>query len=202
MSKSDYLVVLKESDTDDSHEFLLNGGPIDHPETAIPAFLALGHAAAAWGRLEQHIDAVLLQINKEQHSDEILALYDPNHPRPFTDKIRLLKAYFNKHPALAEFKERIRSFASAATCLSKERNEYIHGIVEGYDENSQTIILHGIKPKFDRTNSYLFSITLSAIPLNTMKGFADIVNRVNDQLETISRVLFSTDAIARLRKRE
>jgi hypothetical protein len=202
MAESDYLVVLKESDTNDSHEFLLNGGPINHPETAIPAFLALGHAAAAWGRLEQHIDAILLQVNKEQHSNEILALYDPNHPRPFTDKIRLLKTYFNKHPALAEFKERIRSFASAATSLSQERNEYIHGIVEGYDEKSQTIILHAIKPKFDRTNSYLFSITLSAIPLNTVKGFADIVNRANDELESISRVLFSTNAIARLRKRE
>jgi hypothetical protein len=204
MAESDYLVVLLGGGKDslDVHHFLLNGGPINQPNTAAPAFLALGLAAAAWGRLEQHIDAILLQVNKEQHSDEILALYDPNHPKPFTDKIRLLKTYFNEHPALAELKERIRSFASAARSLSKERNDYIHGIFERYDEQSRTVYLHAIRPKFDRQNPYLFTITLSEVPLETLKGFADIVNRANDELEGISRALFNEGAIERLRKRE
>jgi hypothetical protein len=203
MAETDYLVALLQSEdgTHVVHHFLLNGGPINHPKSAAPAFLALGHAAAAWGRLEQHIDAILLQVNKEQHSDEILALYDPNHPRPFTDKIRLLKAYFNKHPALAELKETISSFAAAVLSLSKERNEYIHGIFERYDEQSRTIYLHGIRPKFDRQNPYLFTIAFSKVPLEALEGFADIVNRANDELETISRALFTPDAIERLRKR-
>jgi hypothetical protein len=204
MAESDYLVVLMEGEQGDlhTHEFLLNGGPINHPETAIPAFLALGHAAAAWGRLEQHIDAILLQVNKEQHSNEILALFDPNHPRPFTDKIKLLKKYFNRHPALTEFKEKIRSFANTAKTLAQERNEYIHGIFERYDPQSKTIFLHGIRPKFDPKNPYLFGIALSGVPLEVLVGFAVIVNKANDELEIISRALFTQAAIERLQKRE
>jgi len=102
----DYFVNL--TDGKQHHEFRFNGGPISHSSNASPVFLALGHAAAAWSRFEQHIDSILLQVNKEQHSNEILSLYDPNHPRPFKDKIRLLKRYFNKHPALKDYRNKIR----------------------------------------------------------------------------------------------
>lgn len=198
MTKSDYRVVL--TDGQQTHEFALNGGPINNPTEATEALLALGHAAAAWGRLEQHIDAVLMQVNKEQHSNEILDLYDPEHPRPFTDKLRLLKDYFNKHPGLASFTEKIRSFAIVAKSLSLERNEYVHGILEGYDPASQTIIIKSIRPKRDPNNPYLFKITVSGVPLATLQGFTDIVNKTNDELETISRQLFTQSAIEQLRK--
>jgi hypothetical protein len=194
----DYLVIL--TDGAQRHEFTLNGGPINRAERVEAIFFALGHGAAAWARMEQHIDAVLMQVNKEQHSNDILALFDPDHPRPFTDKLRLLKRYFNKHPALRKHKEAIRSFAKTALILAEERNTYLHGILEYYDEQAKVITIKSIKPKHDPKNPYVFTIATSAVPLETLQGFAKIVNRANDALEEVSRALFTQDAVAKLRK--
>jgi hypothetical protein len=193
----DYLVFLREGKHQD--EFLLNGGPISDPSKASAVFLALGHAAAAWSRLEQHIDTILLQVNKEQHSNEILSLYNPDHPRPFSDKIRLLKRYFNKHPALKEHKQKIRDFASAAKKMALERNEYIHSVIQDYDEKTQIVSLLSIQPKYDPDNPYLFRIVRYKPPLKTIQSFADFVNRANNSLEKISRQLFTENAVAQLR---
>src|SRR5262249_8247617 len=139
--------------------------------------------------------------NKEQHSSEILDLYDPNHPRPFTDKIRLLKRYFNKHPALEEHTEEIRTFARAALILAQERNTYLHGIFEFYNEPKKTVTLKSIRPAHDPQNPYIFKIETSAVPLDILKSFADMIGLANDKLEQVSRALFTPDAVSRLRKR-
>jgi hypothetical protein len=196
----DYLVIL--SDGKQRNEFLLNGGPINNPTSAPAVFLALGHATAAWSRLEQHIDSLLLQVNKKQHSSEILALYDPHHPNPFIDKIRLLKRYFNKHPALKDYKEKISAFASAAMKMAKERNTYIHSVIQEYDAQKQTIVLLSIRPLYNQKNPYLFKITRFNPPISALQSFAVFINRVNNYLEEISRQLFTENAVAKLRTRE
>jgi hypothetical protein len=194
----DYVVNL--TDGKQRHEFRFNGGPISHPAKASEVFVALGRATAAWSRFEQHLDSILLQVNKEQHSNEILSLYDPNHPRPFTDKIRLLKRYFNKHPALKDHKDKIQSLMSAAKKMALERNDYIHGVIQGYDEKTQTVVLLSIQPIYDADDPYLFRITRFNPPLSALQSFADFINRVNNSLEEISRQLFTQDAVAKLRK--
>lgn len=194
----EYLAIL--SDGKQRHEFRLNGGPINNPDGAQAVFLALGLGAASWARLEQHIDAVLMQVNKEQHSTEILSLFNPDHPLPFTDKIRLLKRYFNKHPALKEHTEAIRSFAKVAKILGQERNIYLHGILERYDSETKTIFIRSVKPLHDPKNPYAFGIAAYSVPLETLQSFAEFANKANDHLEEISRALFTPDAVARLRK--
>jgi hypothetical protein len=187
----DYIVNL--TDGKQVHEFRFNGGLVSHPTNASEVFVALGHAAAAWARFEQHLDSILLQVNKEQHSNEILSLYDPNHPRPFTDKIRLLTRYFNKHPALKEHKEKIRALISAAKKMALERNDYIHSVIQGYDAKTQTVALLAIQPIRDSNNPYLFKITRFSPPLSSLQSFADFMNRVNSSLEEISReLIYST----------
>jgi hypothetical protein len=196
----DYLVIL--SDGKQSHEFLLNGGPINNPSIAPAVFLALGHAAAAWARLEQHIDSILLQVNKQQHSTEILSLYDPRHPNPFTDKIRLLKKYFNKHPALKNYKDKIRAFAKVAKQMAAERNTFVHSVIQGYNQKTKRLDLVSIGPLYDPKNPYLFKITRYNPPLSHVQGFATFINRANNYLEEITRQLFTADAVAKLRKPE
>jgi hypothetical protein len=107
-------------------------------------FLALGLAAAAWARLEKHINSILIQVNKRQHSNEITALYDPNYPTKFSDKIRLLKKYFNQHPALKDFREKITNFASDAKKLSIDRNIYLHSVIQSYDKDAKILELLSI----------------------------------------------------------
>src|SRR5215469_7794592 len=86
------------------HEIRFGGGPLEDAATAQPLLFALGRLAATWGRLEQQIDTIILQINKRHHSSEVRALFDPEHPVSFRKKIQLLKKYFNQHPALASHK--------------------------------------------------------------------------------------------------
>jgi|GEM_PF-4580047 len=195
----DYLVLLNEGGQ--TYEFLLNGGPINNPATAAEFFLTLGYISAAWARLEQHIDSILLQVNKQQHSSEIVSLYDPNHPRPFTDKIRLLKRYFNQHPALKQHKSKIREFAAAVKKMATDRNIYLHSVLQGYDNKTKIVTLRSIQPVHNPENPYLFRIGKFAPPLRVMREFAEFVNRANTHLEEISRELFTHEAVARLREK-
>ena len=90
------------------HRFDFEGGPIDNFETAREAFEVLGHAAMAWARLESHVDAVLIHVNKAVHSTE---LYNPEHPIGFANKLKLLKRWFNQHPFLKSLAGEIREAA-------------------------------------------------------------------------------------------
>jgi hypothetical protein len=117
--------------------FNFAGGPIDDIGEAEIAFAALGVAAMAWARLETHIEAVLVQVNKRRFSQE---LHDPEHPVFFSRKLRLLKTWFNKHKALAKFRPKIKPVAERAKALSAVRNELLHALFESYDPDGQKIV--------------------------------------------------------------
>lgn len=68
---------------------------VDSPDVPRSVYAAVGKAAMAWARLEQHLDAVLLQVNKKRFSESLYR----EHPGTFIGKVRLLKDWFNKHPA-------------------------------------------------------------------------------------------------------
>jgi hypothetical protein len=167
------------------------------PNQNVAIFAAIGLAAASWARMEQHIDAIIIQINKESHSTIEIDLYDENHPKPFTDKIDLLKSYFNKHPALAEDAEYIRDFATGLLRLAVERNEMIHGVLEAYDAVNGTYTLNGIRYR-KKTKDFLNRRQVS--PVGRIKSFAKMVNIAHYGLCEISKKLFTFDAIERLRK--
>jgi hypothetical protein len=87
-------------DDNDIHKIRFTGGPLDSPEemkAAAELWRAIGLAACAWARLEQHLDAVLIHVNQPKHSEK---LHDPDRPIGFKRKIKLLKRWFNQHPVL------------------------------------------------------------------------------------------------------
>jgi hypothetical protein len=176
--------------------FLFDGGPISNPKTAHDVFIALGIGTAAWARLEQHVDAVIIQINKTQHSHEKLDLYDPEHPRPFTDKIRLLKRYFKKHPALQNHKKEIDQLLRGLPALAETRNIFAHGNLEKFDPKTEVARFRIIRTKKDD----VIEIQAFTPPLSELMGFADLVSQANKLLRTISAEVFTADAIRRLRR--
>jgi hypothetical protein len=191
----DYVIGL-QLDEGGVHEFQFIGGPIEDPERYKRLFVAIGHAAMSWARMEQHIDAILVQINKAQHSGETLDLYDPDHPKPFSDKIRMLKDYFNKHPALRPHTEAVRDFATGLMTLSTERNELLHGVLADYAIDTLTIRLDRIQYR-RKTDDFLFRT--HAYPLGRLQAFTHLVNLAHYGLCEISKELFTTDALERLR---
>src|SRR4051812_38190415 len=85
---------------DDIYRLSVADTPLDDPAKmagAAELFRAIGLAASSWSRLETHLDMVLIFLNQPQHSNEI---HDRDHPIGFKRKIKLLKRWFNQHPAL------------------------------------------------------------------------------------------------------
>jgi hypothetical protein len=184
-------------EVDRTHKFRFIGGPIENPQANINVFFIIGQAAASWARMEQHIDAILMQINKEKHSDEFLDLYNPYHPGTFDKKLKMLRSYFNKHPALSEYTETVIDCADGLKKLSEDRNSLLHWVLEDYDETAQTITITGTKyrPKTDDfQNLHVTS------PAARYVQFARLVNLAHYTLCEVSKTLFTADAVAQLQR--
>ena len=192
----DYQVGL-QLDDGGVHKYLFIGGPIERPHDSVELFAKLGLAAATWARMEQHIDAMLVQINKAHHSDETLKLFDEDHPRPFVAKIDLLKSYFNKHPGLSKYTDTVRDLASGLLKLATERNEAMHGILEAFDRCKQTYTLNGIRYR-GKTNDFLNRHQVN--PLGKIDAFISLTNTAHYALCDISKELFTSEAVERLRR--
>ena len=177
-------------------EFLFDGGPIGDPQPAEVAFLALGLITASWARLEQHLDAVIIQINKTHHSNEQLRLYDPAHPRPFNDKIRLTKRYFSNHPALQKHKEVIGELIKMLSQLASERNVFLHSNLEKYDPESGTVSFRNLQ----MSKNDDLTVTRHEVPLKALQSFPAWVAEANGKLCTISAELFTSAALEQLRR--
>jgi hypothetical protein len=179
--------------SDDLYRFEFEGGPIDDPANAPEVFQAIGHFAASWSRLETHIDVLLVQINKRQFS---AALHNTDHPISFTGKIKLLKKWFNQHPVLKPYADNVRELTSRLKSLSNERNTYLHSIIESYNPVTQTVVFrYLISIKNDN-----FKLGTATVPLDRIHGETRMISLSNKFLWTISREIFTDNAIARLGK--
>jgi hypothetical protein len=180
----------------DIHQIRFLGGPLDElDETAAAAELwrAIGLAACTWARMEQHIDAVLVHLNQPKHSEK---LCDPDHPIGFRRKIKLLKRWFNQHPALAEHRETMRKITSDLLVLSKTRHTFLHSILDAYNPATKTATFRSIQPKTRTT----FTVYKHVGTVDNLLAFADHTRNVYLRLARISPKLFTPDAIELLQR--
>lgn len=175
-------------------DFQFYGGAIDDPDTPRSVFTAIGKAAVAWGRLETHLDAIIIQINKKEHSEKLYS----EHPSAFDKKIDVIKRWFNQYPPLAEHKALMRDLTSTLRLISKNaRNPLIHSIFASYDPAKKMLTLQSIKSmKNDE-----FRLREEQITLQFVIEFYKAVNTGNLMLSSISKRLFSPDAEQLLGKR-
>jgi hypothetical protein len=176
-----------------SHRFRFGGGPLSHPNVAPAALEAYGFTAACWARLETHIEAVTLFLNRQEHSNSTLNLHQPRHPSSTWDKIKLVRKYFNRHPALRTHKANADRVCERLLQMALDRNELLHSIVEDYANGHVTI--NGIFVKPDTTSS----IKRSIVPLPNFGALARQINDVNAELSKLSQFLFAPQTSARLR---
>jgi hypothetical protein len=172
----------------------------DDPDQAAPALEALGRTAATWSRMEHHIDALIVQINKPDFSEH---LFEPQHPVSFSRKLDLLKRWFNQYPPLSEYTEDIRFLISRLRTLSKEsgerlltRNVLLHSIPAQYDSENQVLTLHHMK--FVGTDIHSRHIE---VDLNQLENFTQSVKLANDLLGMITKELFTVDGYEKLQRR-
>jgi hypothetical protein len=166
-------------------------GPLEDIDRAIPALGAFGLAVMSWARLEIHLDALLIHLNKRRFSKE---LFDEDHPVSFSRKLRLLKRWF-RHKALAEYKPAIDKLSGQMKMLSARRNEYLHALLSAYDAKTDEITLRSIH----YAGNDEFRIQLHTLNTKKLASFAAAATNTNRALAVISLALFTRDAIERLR---
>lgn len=172
-------------------QFNFTGGPVDSPELAESAFTAFGLAAMAWARLETHLDALLIHLNKKRFSKEI---FDPKHPVSFARKLKLLKQWFGGHKALSQTKPAIDKLVTQLKTLSEARNAFMHALFSAYDVEKDEITLRSI---FYAGNDE-FHIQRRDVGTAKLIRFALTVNSANESLAVITSALFTPTAIDQL----
>src|SRR5215204_5755330 len=171
------------------------GGPLDDGEqmkAAAELWRAIGLAACTWSRLEQHVEVVLIHLNQREHSEK---LYDEDHPIGFKRKIKLLKRWFNQHPALAEHRDTLRTITTDMLSLSVTRNTFLHSILDSYDPATSTATFRAVRPTSDTT----YAVSKHVGTVGTLINFAGAVQDTHLRFARISTGLFTADAAARLR---
>ncbi|MER9638350.1 hypothetical protein [Mesorhizobium sp. M0228] len=174
----------------------------DDPSHAAPALEALGRVAASWSRMEHHLDALIIQINKPVHSESLYA----EHPVSFSKKIDVLKSWFNRYPPLASYREDMRYLTSRLKFISKEngskvvlnRNILLHSIPASFDGTRREIVLHHMMflPDGNIRSRHI------TITLEQLAAYAGIVQMCNQYLSYITRELFTREGYEKIQKRE
>jgi hypothetical protein len=191
----DYLTEV--SDGTVRHRYLYIGGPLEAPDDHRELFFAIGKFAAAWARMEQHMDAILVQVNKAGHSGPELKLFDPDHPRPFSAKLKLLRRYFSRHPALKRYHATVEDFAGGITKAGEMRNTMMHGVLEAYDAGTRRLVVNGVK-YIKRDGN--FRNRQTDMDIDALHELAHLTNVGHYMLCDISKELFTPEGIASLRR--
>ena len=159
---------------------------------AAELFRAIGLATCSWSRLEVQIDMTLMHVNQPKHSVE---LHDPEHPVGFKSKIKLLKRWFNQHPALKGQAEALRKICPQILKLSGERNIFLHSVLQTYDPNTQTAVWRGIKANGPET----YDMGLHQGSVGQLIAFAAEAHRLHVEFAKVCRQIYETGNLERLR---
>ena len=105
--------------------------------------------------------------------------------------MKLLKRWFNQHPPLSPYRDKMREIQSELRILSSERNTFIHAIFEAWNAETQTALVHTFKYE----GNDRFTSAKSEITLGGFVDFSIAVNHTNKELWKISADLFTEDGI-------
>jgi hypothetical protein len=172
----DFLLAMKPSSP-----ITLIGGDIDEPPLyAEPIIRAIGIGALHWGRLEQHLSALILSINKEEWDTSGAFRDMPN--TSFEAKIQLFKKWFAKDPRLAPFHSRAIRLVPSLKALNSDRKILFHSNLQGFSEGPPA------KAHFMNVRVKGDSVIQSeaAWTADEIRRFADGAQRLNRGLHTIT----------------
>jgi hypothetical protein len=190
----DYTATVKWEDG--SHDYLLWGGILRHPLSCTEASEAIGFAIAHWARLETHIDATILHLNRQEFYPGV-SWVDGIHPIRFPDKLAKLKKLFAWHPAINSMHKDIVNICSAMVVMSDTRNILAHSVLEYIDDQPESpeIIFNSFKLKNDGG----VSLSVHKISFKALGSFGKHLDDLNYTMACITSDVFSTETLRQLR---
>lgn len=174
--------ILILADGDVAQEFQLTGGPLDR-QTGDRAVLAdIGRAVLAWARMEQHLNLLIMTINRAHNSP---ALYDKRHPQAFSEQTKLAGLWFAGHPALVEWKEDFANLIDLLGELAEDRHTLAHGVLESMDTRKKVANFKSVK----RSKKGGFAIHKKNISFSIFPRMTTAANAANTFLSVLTHKL-------------
>lgn len=120
---------------------LIGGHLDDPPEWASELIYAVGVAMLHWGRLEQHLDTLLISVNKEAFSK---GAFTKTPSTSFRLKLDLFKRWFVKDPRFSELADLARPLWRYLCKLSDDRVLLAHSNLQEFVEGppSRMIVIN------------------------------------------------------------
>jgi hypothetical protein len=169
------------------------GGHLDQvPEYAENLVKAVGLATLNWARLEQQVDALLISVNKPDHSTEA---YKSTPYISFRKKIEMFERWFARDPRFTNQRQRAERLTEAFTLAAQDRNLLTHSNVQEFIEGPPVkmivlkTVINGDELRIERgewTEEQIF-------------GLAKDLNKLSYGLWTISQEVLRTDFLDNLR---
>jgi hypothetical protein len=172
-----HVLILAQGETE--QEFQLTGGPLEDLMGERTIMAHIGRAVLAWARMEQHLNLLIMTINREHNSP---VLYERKHPQQFTEMLRVANVWFSGHPALKEWKDDFAQFSAYLEELSGARNTLAHGILFDLDKQERRAIFKTVK----RAKGGKFRIDRKEISFNVFPRMIVMANAANTFLSVIT----------------
>ena len=143
---------------------IIDGGQLnDPPSFARELLQAFGFASMHWARLEQHLDVLLITLNKEQVTEK---KFKPYSNCSWARKLDFFEKWFSANSKLARYSEQVKKLAPRLKELGEYRNLLLHSNCVEFIEGPPLSMV-AIKFNILKNGEYRL---FSTLPFNSQKS--------------------------------
>jgi len=173
----------------------LFGGALDAPpEFAFPILQAIGWTSLHWARLEQHLDALLITLDKQEFFVERLKRRPDSS---WAQKVDLFRRWFSQHEQLKQLVPTANRLSANFKNAGLDRNMLLHSncidFVEGPPSKIVALYIRGNKA--GNIEQKRAEWTCAQI-----LEFANVVANLNKELQNITSVVLTEAFLSSLGK--
>ena len=174
---------------------VLFGGALDAPpEFAFPILQAIGWTSLHWARLEQHLDALLITLHKQ----EFFATHLKRRPgSSWAQKVDLFSQWFSQHDQLKQFVSTVNRLSANFKNAGLDRNMLLHSncidFVEGPPSKMVALYIRGNKTGDIEQKRAEWT-------RDQILEFANVVANLNKDLQSITSVILTETFLSSLGK--
>ncbi len=108
------------------------------PEFAAPLIRAMGIASLAWARLEQHLDCIIISVNKEHFAK---AKYRETPNTSIRLKAGVFENWFVEDPRFAQFHQTAADFLKGFRSITDDRNFLLHSNLNRFEPGPPPLMI-------------------------------------------------------------